>query len=345
VTGGYTLHESRMSAKIAPIIESMISSFMISQPEIDKAVAALRAGELVGMPTETVYGLAADAGNPVALRRIFAAKGRPTDHPLIVHLADVSQLSVWAREIPEAALELAAAFWPGPLTLILKKRPEVLDLITGQQDTVGLRVPSHPVAQAVLKAFGGGVAAPSANRFGRISPTTALAVREELGGVLEIVLDGGQCDVGVESTIVDVTGDVPVILRPGMITAAQIEAVLQQMVAAEKVNAPRVSGSLESHYAPETQTVLVRSEDLQPFFEAVAESDLPRVLLCYSHFGMHPSGVEVIAMPDNAKAYAYDLYRVLRDVDKKNFRQIVIEVVPDQPEWAAVRDRLLRASS
>jgi L-threonylcarbamoyladenylate synthase len=339
------LYEFRMSAKIEPINESMIASFMISQPEIDKAVAALRAGELVGMPTETVYGLAADAGNPLALQRIFAAKGRPTDHPLIVHLADVAQLSAWAREIPEAALALAAAFWPGPLTLILKKRPEVLDLITGQQDTVGLRVPNHPVAQAVLKAFGSGVAAPSANRFGRISPTTALAVQEELGAVVEIVLDGGQCDVGVESTIVDVTGDMPVILRPGMITAAQIEKVLQRMVAAEKVNAPRVSGSLESHYAPETQTILVRPEDLQAFFGAAAHDDLSRVLLSYSHAGIHPSGVEVIEMPDNVKAYAHDLYRVLRDVDKRNFRQIVIEVVPDAPEWDAVRDRLLRASS
>jgi L-threonylcarbamoyladenylate synthase len=256
----------------------------------------------------------------------------------------VSQLSTWAREIPAVTWLLADAFWPGPLTLILKKAPQVLDLITGHQDTVGLRIPHHPVAAAVLKAFGGGVAAPSANRFGRISPTTAAAVREELGAAVQIILEGGQCEVGVESTIVDVTGEIPVILRPGMITAEQIEAVLQYAVAAEKNNAPRVSGSLESHYAPETRTVLVASENLQSYLMGVGEDVLPLALMCYSDIAMTKPGVELISMSKSAKQYAHDLYRTLREMDKKHFRQIVIEAVPETREWDAVRDRLQRAS-
>jgi L-threonylcarbamoyladenylate synthase len=315
---------------------------MISQSEIDNAVAVLRAGRLVALPTETVYGLGADASNAEALRRVFAAKERPEDHPLIVHLADVSQLSAWAREIPAAALLLADAFWPGPLTLILKKAPRVLDLITGNQDTVGLRIPNHPVAAAVLKAFGSGIAAPSANRFGRISPTTADAVREELGAAVDVVLDGGQCDVGVESTIVDVTGVVPVILRPGMITVAQIEAVLQGVVLAEQVStSPRVSGSLESHYAPETRTVLVGSGEMDGCLAVGGLS--PRVLLSYSREMMAVPGVELIRMPRSAREYAHDLYRVLRDVDKRGVSEILIEAVPEGGEWDAVRDRLQRA--
>ena len=195
-----------------------------------EAVELLRAGELVAFPTETVYGLGADAGNPEALAKIFAAKGRPADHPLIVHVPDVAHLDQWAREIPDAAHLLAQAFWPGPLTLILKRQPTVPDLVTGGQDTVGLRIPHHPLALQLLKAFDGGIAAPSANRFGHISPTTAQHVREELGAAVALVLDGGPCSVGIESTIVDLSRGDPVILRPGMISAAQIDQALHQQV-------------------------------------------------------------------------------------------------------------------
>ncbi|AVP98241.1 threonylcarbamoyl-AMP synthase [Ahniella affigens] len=222
---------------------------------ITEAVAALRRGEVIGLPTETVYGLAGDARNPEALQRIFATKGRPADHPLIVHLADAKQLSDWAIDVPVAALQLAQAFWPGPMTLILKRQANVSDLVTGGQDTVGLRVPSHPWAQAVLQAFGGGLAAPSANRFGHVSPTTAQHVRDEFGEAVPVVLDAGPCQVGIESTIIDLSTGFARILRPGLITAEQIEAVLHASPEAPgarqtSADTPRVSGSLASHYAP-----------------------------------------------------------------------------------------------
>ncbi|MBP6626671.1 MAG: threonylcarbamoyl-AMP synthase, partial [Arenimonas sp.] len=193
---------------------------------LDEALAALRRGEAIGLPTETVYGLAADASRPDAVRRIFALKGRPADHPLIVHIAGADQIERWARDVPEAARTLAAAFWPGPLTLILRKRDDVPEEVTGGQDTVGLRCPAHPLALALLQAFGGGLAAPSANRFGHVSPTTAAHVREEFGAEVPVVLDGGDCVVGIESTIVDLSGGTPRILRPGRITHAQIHALL-----------------------------------------------------------------------------------------------------------------------
>lgn len=319
---------------------------MVNQTEIDKAVQVLREGGLVGMPTETVYGLAADASSPDSLRKIFAAKGRPEDHPLIVHVGAVNELSKWARDISEDALKLAHAMWPGPLTLILKKAPHVSDLVTGKQDTVGLRIPGHPVALALLKAFGGGLAAPSANRFGRISPTTADAVREELGGTVSLVLEGGQCDVGVESTIVDMSGEHPVILRPGMISATQIEEVLNKSLSvAEQQGSPRVSGSLESHYAPLTKTRLIESQNIINFLEKVSANELPVVVLTYSVPQQDFERVKWILMPSDAKGYAHDLYHVLRQVDKEHFSQILIEEVPLSSDWGAVRDRLQRASS
>ena len=304
---------------------------------ITKAVEILRAGGLVAIPTETVYGLGADASNPEALRKIFLAKQRPMDHPLIVHLAEIAQLSQWVKEIPESALKLARAFWPGPMTMIFKKAPGVLDLVTGGQDTVGIRIPNHPIAQILLKAFNGGIAAPSANRFGRISPTTAEAVREELGDAVDLVLDGGQCEVGVESTIIDVSGEQPTILRPGMITAAQITAVLHQSVAAKKKDAPRVSGSHESHYAPVTKTRLISSTEIAQ----LTEQDMPFVVVGFAENSIGKS----VVMPRDAKLYAHDLYQVLRDLDKRKFRQIIIESVPEGGEWDAVRDRLQRAAS
>jgi L-threonylcarbamoyladenylate synthase len=317
---------------------------MIAQDDIDQAVQALRAGQVIGLPTETVYGLAADAANPAALRQIFAAKGRPVDHPLIVHIGHIQQLATWAREVPAAAQRLAEAFWPGPLTMILKKQPSVSDLVTGQQDTVGLRMPNHPVALAVLRAFGGGVAAPSANRFGRISPTTAAAVREELGEAVALVLEGGQCDVGVESTIVDVSGEQPVVLRPGMISVAELEAVLGTPVWMRQQDSPRVSGSLESHYAPVTRTVLVERERLVGFLQNLSSADLPVVVLGYSSLSVAVPGVTWVKMSAEPRQYAHDLYWQLREMDKRQFSQIVIEAVPSGVAWDAVRDRLGRAS-
>lgn len=315
---------------------------MINQATLTQAVSLLRQGKLVSIPTETVYGLGADARNPDALRKIFLAKERPIDHPLIVHLADASQISEWARDISADALLLAKTFWPGPLTLIFKKTAHIPDLVTGGQDTVGLRVPNHPVALALLQAFGSGLAAPSANRFGRISPTTAEAVREELGDKVDMVLEGGACEVGVESTIVDVSGSEPVILRPGMISAAEIEAVLGKPILKHKKNAPRVSGSHESHYAPRTKTVLVAAEKIPEFLQGLKEFSI--ALVARNNYSLSEK-IYFHQMPKDAKNYAHDLYGVLRELDKKNFRMIVVEAVPEESEWDAVRDRLSRAST
>lgn len=312
--------------------------------DIEKAVAILHQGGLVAIPTETVYGLGADASSPVALRKIFAAKQRPIDHPLIVHIANIEQLSNWAMDISESALLLAKTFWPGPLTLILKKAPGVTDLVTGNQDTIGLRIPRHPVALALLQAFGGGVAAPSANRFGRISPTTAAAVREELGETVDFVLDGGPCAVGVESTIVDVTSEIPVILRPGMITRQQIEKVLKKVVTTQKKDAPRVSGSMESHYAPTTKTRLIEPADTENFLQHLGADEMPLAIVTRRELSVQNNAVMWVRMPENADEYAHDLYQVLRELDKKKLQQIVVETVPESGEWDAVRDRLMRAS-
>lgn len=316
--------------------------------EIKHGVDILRQGGLVAMPTETVYGLAADAKNPDALKKIFHAKGRPIDHPLIVHIGDISQLSDWAIDVSPEALLLAKTFWPGPLTLILKKAPHVSDIVTGGQDTIGIRVPKHPVAQALLKAFGGGVAAPSANRFGRISPTTAEAVREELGDRVDLVLDGGQCEVGVESTIVDVSGKDIRILRPGMITVQQIETVLHHHLSQAKQQTPRVSGSMESHYAPVTKTRLMNTSELAVYLKSIHQ--LPVAVLLRDHSPLvsqiqknNPT-VECVVLSENAAQYAHDIYQVLRNLDKKQLTEILIERVPDELEWEAIRDRLQRAA-
>jgi L-threonylcarbamoyladenylate synthase len=320
---------------------------VFGRSELQKAVEILREGGLVAFPTETVYGLGADASNPGALEKIFAAKERPVDHPLIVHLHSMQQLPLWADDISEKAMRLAEAFWPGPMTLIFRKKPHVLDLVTGYQQTVGLRIPSHPVAKALLEAFDGGIAAPSANRFGRISPTTALAVREELGEKVGCILEGGQCEVGVESTIIDVSGAQPVILRPGMITQVDVENVLQEKILRKDslaVNSPRVSGSHESHYAPQTPAVLVEVEKIAGVLAALAAEDLPVVVLAQRRPEGLSSEIQFIAMPLDAKGYAHDLYATLRACDQKNFRRIIIAAVPEEENWSAVRDRLMRAT-
>lgn len=306
--------------------------------DLDAAVAALRRGEVIGLPTETVYGLAGAARDARAVAQIFALKGRPADHPLIVHLAAAAQIGDWAREVPETAQRLAARFWPGPLTLILKRRPEVLDLVTGGQDTVGLRVPAHPLAQAVLAAFGDGIAAPSANRFGHISPTTAAHVREEFGAQLPLVLDGGACTIGLESTIVDLSGATPRVLRPGQLGLATLAGVLGAAPAEGAAGAavPRASGTLDSHYAPRARTELVDRSTLLRH-----AGDARQQVLA---LGTLPPGAVGLALPADAQAYGAALYAALRTLDARQPQRILVEVVPDSPDWWAVRDRLRRAS-
>lgn len=314
---------------------------MIVTPDADhiaRAAALLRAGELVALPTETVYGLGADAGNPAAVAKIFAAKNRPADHPLIVHLADAEALTQWAREIPKEAIALARAFWPGPLTLILKKEEDVPPEVTGGQDTVGLRVPDHPVALALLRAFGGGVAAPSANRFGRISPTTARHVFDELGESVAMVLDGGACQVGIESTILDLSRGEPVILRPGMIGVDAIAAVIgrRPRMPQRQEDAPRVSGALAAHYAPSTPMKMV---------DALALLSAPAEAAVLAREAMRPRHFigRWINAPQDAAGFAHDLYANLRALDAAAAGSILVESLPEDGDWDALRDRLGRA--
>ena len=316
--------------------------------EIARAVELLKAGELVGIPTETVYGLGADAANPQAVAKIFAAKGRPADHPLIVHIPGASHLQRWAVDIPDLAYELAEDFWPGPLTLILKRAPGVPDAVTGGQDTVGLRVPGHPVALDLLRAFAaaggsGGIAAPSANRFGRISPTTADHVREELGDAVALVLDGGPCVVGIESTILDLSSGEPVLLRPGHITPAAIEAVCGVLPAAPTAAAPRASGTLEAHYAPVTPMRRVEAGRLLELLNAMRHSGRRCGVL--GHSQPPQAGMPHVwkMLPAEPVGYAHDLYAALRDLDHAGVDLIVVEAIPETAEWQAVADRLRRA--
>jgi len=319
--------------------------------ETERAAAILRAGGLVAFPTETVYGLGADASNPAAVARIFAAKGRPQDHPVIVHLARLELLPLWAREFPAAAQKLAAAFWPGPLTLILKRAGGVPDCVTGGQDTVGLRIPGHPVALELLQAFAGdeggrgfsGVAAPSANKFGRISPTSAEHVRAELGDAVDCVLDGGECGVGIESTIVDLSRGRAVLLRPGAITLAQIAVILGAEVELPDAAAPRVSGALDSHYAPRTPLHLVPAAELLARLAALRGKKLAVLARAAAPPGL--KDVNWQTAPRAAAGYAHELYASLRRLDALGCAAILVEAPPSAPEWQGVNDRLRRASS
>jgi len=312
--------------------------------ELERAVQILRAGALVAFPTETVYGLGADASNAAAVRRIFEVKGRPADHPLIVHLKGTQDLWVWSRDAPIAARKLAERFWPGPLTLILLRAPGVIDEITGGQDTVGLRVPSHPIAQQLLQAFGGGIAAPSANRFGRISPTSAQHVREELGDAVDLVLDGGACEVGIESTILDLSSGHPVLLRPGRIGATEIEAAIGAPVARPGAHAPRASGMLAAHYAPSVPMVLAAAADL----DGVVREQSLRLPVAVLARRARPDDSRAALWQGaaaDAQGYAHDLYALLRLLDRSGCSVIVVELPPERPEWEAVRDRLMRAAA
>jgi L-threonylcarbamoyladenylate synthase len=313
--------------------------------DIERAVTVLREGGVVAVPTETVYGLAADAHNPEAVGRVFSIKGRPPDHPLIVHIAGADALSDWAIDIPASAYQLAEHFWPGPLTVILKRRPDVLDVVTGGQDTVGLRVPNHPLALELLRRFSGGLAAPSANRFGRISPTAPQHVADELGAAVDFILDGGPCHVGVESTIVNLTVDPPLVLRPGGITNAALSEVLGvPVITSAKPGGIRASGLLVSHYAPRTPLMLLPTDALWHEVEKqiAARTKLAVMLLDVS--SLPKTAAHPVAMPANPDAYARRLYATLRELDLGGFDLILVEAVPSTDAWAAVADRLRRAA-
>ncbi len=306
--------------------------YKASPQTIQEAASLLKNAELVAFPTETVYGLGANASSEKAVKKIFEAKGRPSDHPLIVHIAHKEQLNDWASTISTEAQKLAEAFWPGPLTLILKRSSLVPDAVTGSQDTVGVRVPSHPVARALLEAFGGGVAAPSANRFGRISPTTAAHVEAEFGAGL-FILDGGASNVGLESTIVDCSSTNVRVLRPGGVPVEAIKTVLGfEPVFVQKAEI-RASGTLESHYAPVTPTFLVNSAPLDNDVAVLAYRPKPALF----------EGVW-LELPNSAVLYGQGLYAALRELDALSVKAIYVEAVPNLADWLAVRDRLRRAS-
>ncbi len=334
-----------------------------SAEALAQAAQALQAGELVGMPTETVYGLAADAGNDAAVARIFAAKGRPTEHPLIVHVDDAGQgidgAAFFARHIPAAARAMMQAFWPGPLTVILPRRAAVGRAAAGGQDSIGLRCPAHPVAQALLRACRQrgvmGLAAPSANQFGRISPTTAAHVQGEFGPEL-LVLDGGACEIGIESTIVDCTRAAPVLLRPGAIAAGRLAQACGQAVrtageAGSDGAAPRASGTLAAHYAPRAKLRLMDARALQAALELLGADVQPSaggpVIAVYARTALRSRSVGVLCrrMPDDAATTAQQLFAVLRAFDEQGVRLIWVETPPDEPAWDAVRDRLQRAAA
>ena len=334
---------------------------------INEAVQTLRDGGLVAFPTETVYGLGADAKNPDAIKKIFTAKGRPSTHPLIVHLAapdkfDAPQIdwaslvSPWVRDLSEEALSLINAFWPGPLTLVFKKDKSVLNELTGGQDTVAIRAPAHPVAQELLRKFKGGVVAPSANRFGKVSPTSAADVRNEFEGMLDLmILDGGDCEVGIESTIIDLSsGDRAVLLRPGAITPRAIfdKTGIQVYQAGEAINkdlTPRVSGSMRAHYAPTTPLRLYapgRVLDALSEFPDIKSRVAVAVWDSESSLGNdgHPSvHFEEVIVPSDSTGFASRLYRFLRDLDNQGWDLILFPEPPPGEEWDGVRDRLQRA--
>jgi L-threonylcarbamoyladenylate synthase len=317
---------------------------LVSAVEIARAADALRAGRLVAFPTETVYGLGADASSPDAVHRLFAVKGRPPDHPVIVHLGRAGQLGDWAREIPTTAATLADACWPGPLTLVLPRAPHVPDAVTGGLDTVGLRVPDQPVALALLREFGGGVAAPSANRFGRVSPTTADDVRADLGDDVDVVLDDGPCRVGVESTIVDCSRPEPAILRLGGIPREQVEELLGARVPLLDAGEVRAPGTLDAHYSPRARVELVDHPKVS-IRTAAALADGARVGLIALEVPAHlDAGVEVVGNPTDTDAYAHSLYRYLRDVDARALDVVFVVPPPAAGLGAAVADRLRRAA-
>lgn len=328
----------------------------VTAAQIEAAAVRLDAGELVAFPTETVYGLGGDAENPEAVARIYAAKGRPATHPVIVHLGPHGDPQYWVDALPADAQKLIDAFWPGPLTLILKRAAHIPSAVSGGQDSVGLRAPSHPVAQALLDAFSalrgghGGVAAPSANRFGHVSPTSAQHVRDEFGSSIH-VLDGGRCEVGIESTIIDLSRGFASLLRPGRITPFEIADVLgvaPRLPDGSDATAPRASGTLKAHYAPRTPLTLASFEILEPLLAAARDTSTRVALVARrSRAGVWADARDVhfVAAPEEPHIYARELYGLLRALDRADVARILVERLPDTPAWAAVNDRLGRAAA
>jgi L-threonylcarbamoyladenylate synthase len=315
---------------------------------LQRAAAELAAGELVAFPTETVYGLGARADDDAAVAKIFAAKGRPADHPLIVHVNEVAGARAFASEWPDSAQRLADAFWPGPLTVIVPRRPGMATASAGGQASIGLRCPDHPVARALLDAAAAlgvaGVSGPSANRFGRISPTTAAHVFEEFGDAMT-VLDGGECDAGIESAIVDCSRGAPALLRPGVLTRAQLEAVLGQPLRGAGIDAPRASGTLEAHYAPRAKLRMMPADQLRTALRMLAGSSVNPVAVYFRTVTPDRSVRAYRAMPDNPVAAAHELFSALRELDATGVTLIWVETPPDAPAWDGVRDRLQRAAA
>jgi L-threonylcarbamoyladenylate synthase len=297
---------------------------------VEEAAEVLRAGGLVAFPTETVYGLGADASNPDAVRRIYEVKGRPSGHPLIVHIPSAAQLGTWARDIPSTAAALTSALWPGPLTLLLRRQEGVSDVVTGGRDTIGIRVPAHPLALELLQAFGGGLAAPSANRFGRVSPTTADHVRADLGDEVDVILDGGPCEVGLESTILNLTVEPPTILRPGGVAAEAIAALVGGRLGAGAAEPGVAPGTLPSHYAPDAALEIVDNATTGAARVAELEAAGRRA--------------ELLDPGSDTVRYAHGLYRWLREADERGIAVLVIVQPPADGLGRAIRDRLNRAS-
>jgi L-threonylcarbamoyladenylate synthase len=317
---------------------------MATDADIARAAETLRRGGLVAFPTETVYGLGAAAEDPAALARLYAVKGRPGSHPVIVHVGAASQLADWAADVPDAARRLGDALWPGPLTLVVRRSARVSDAVTGGGDTVGVRVPDQRVALSLLRVFGGGIAAPSANRFGRVSPTTADDVRADLGDDVELVLDDGPCAVGVESTIVDCSGDELVILRPGGVSRERIEAVSGQLVRAHGDRLVRAPGTLKSHYAPEATVLVVRNDELTARVHTLLAAGQRVAVLAPGTLPGLPPDVVVLDAPRDADEYGRVLYARLREVDRRGVDVLLAVPPPDTGVGAAVVDRLRRAA-
>ena len=316
---------------------------------IERAAEVLRRGGIVALPTETVYGLAADADNDDAVRTLFAAKGRPADHPVIVHVSSADAFDEWASDVPDAAQVLARAFWPGPMTLVLKRSARARDVLTGGQNTVALRAPAHPWMRAVLQAFGGALAAPSANRFGRISPTTAQHVLDDLGvrprGKVDLILDGGACPVGIESTIVDVSSETPTLLRPGAITRDRLEKAIGRKVADAGAQSPRASGRLEKHYAPHTPLTLVPLEELAALLSKPGGARLAVLAPMSVLENCRAEVALAIAAAEHADDYARMLYSSLHRLDSSGADRLIVAAPPTGSQWEAIHDRLRRAQA
>ena len=318
---------------------------------IEHATKLLQQGRLVAFPTETVYGLGADASNPEAIRRVFKVKNRPANHPLIVHISGVEQLKDWAQKIPESAKILASAFWPGPLTIVLNKKSDVPLEVTGGQNTIALRMPDHPVALALLNKFEGGIAAPSANIYCRISPTQASHVEDELGDSVDMILDGGACKIGLESTIIDLTGPVPKLLRPGVISKAEIEGVLGIEITRidatieNKSQNNRVSGMNRLHYAPTTPTALCEHDKLAIVLNNLRIQNKRVGLLSYQFNPPENRFIHMLCMPEQAESYAQELYACLRELDNKKLDIILIEKTPESENWLAINNRIEKATA